>query len=145
MSQLDDAPAAMDGKVVDLAVRKAERVGAASRLRMPAAWKPLAGFAAAASMGAAAVFFLQPQSGGDASGGEQPVRGIPVAGTLAHWKQQPGVVQPVALTSDEAHNQMLQEYLMDHSSAVAGEGFGSTLRYARFAAHTADYRNGSGE
>ena len=40
----------------------------------------------------------------------------------------------------QAHADELRQYLMDHSSAVAGEGLGGTLRYARFAAHTADYR-----
>lgn len=137
MSRLDPAPAAADAKVVDLAVHKASRSGR-QRFTGTAAWKPLIGFAAAASVGAAAVFLLQPQSG---TVDPTPSNGIPAAGTLAHWNRGDArAVQPVAVAGDEAHAQMLREYLMDHSSAVAGEGLGSTLRYARFAAHTADYR-----
>jgi len=41
--------------------------------------------------------------------------------------------------------QMLREYLMDHSNAIADEGVGGTLRYARFAAHTAEYRSQTDE
>lgn len=142
MSQLDPRPAAADAKVVDLAVHKASRVSR-SRFAGAAAWKPLVGFAAAASVGAAAVFFLQPQSGNPDS---TPGNSIPVAGTMAHWNRGDArAVQPVAVVGDEAHAQMLREYLMDHSSAVAGEGLGNTLRYARFAAHTADYRPESSE
>lgn len=145
MSRLDTAPAPADATVIDLAARQATRQvtrqagrpSALQTLRNPV-WKPLVGFAAAASMGAAAVFLLQPQA--------NPIdpdrqMGIPAAGTLAHWQSAPAsAVQAVVLSEDQAHADELRQYLMDHSSAVAGEGLGGTLRYARFAAHTADSR-----
>lgn len=145
MGRLDATPGAVDdpARIVDLASRRTRRAAATAsaeqRRRSGYPWRPLVGFAAAASMGAAAVFFLQPQQDADPS---RPV-GIPAAGTLAHWNSAtPAGVEarPVALSQDDAHAEMLREYLIDHSSVAAGEGLGSTLRYARFAAHTADYR-----
>lgn len=137
MNRLDTAPAPADATVIDLAARQASRQSATRVLHNPI-WKPLVGFAAAASMGAAAVFLLQPQA--DTIDPDRQM-GIPAAGTLAHWQSSPTpAVQTVVLSEDQAHADELHQYLMDHSSAVAGEGLGSTLRYARFAAHTADYR-----
>ncbi len=131
MSKLDASPAAADAKVVDLAVHRANR-----RSRIASFWKPAVGFAAAASVGAAAVMFIQPQ-GGPAAGARQP--GFVQAGTVASWSQTPEL--RTVSTADDPHSQMLREYLMDHSNAIADEGVGGTLRYARFAAHTAEYRS----
>lgn len=143
MSRLDDAPAPADARVVEMAAHRAHREAAAAAppsVRSVFAWRPLVGFAAAASVGAAAVFFLQPKEGAGIGEPGRPV-GIPVAGTLANWNTGTvTAVQPVALSEDEAHAEMLREYLIDHSSAVAGESLGGTLRYARFAAHTVQYR-----
>ncbi len=135
MGKLDAVPAIAGARVVDLAVHKANRRG-----RMGSIWKPAIGFAAAASVGAAAVMFIQPQNG--------PVNGrdpnvIP-AGTVASWSQTPEL-RTVSTTTDDPHSQMLREYLMDHSNAIADEGVGGTLRYARFAAHTAEYRSQTDE
>lgn len=130
MARLDPAPAAAS-KVVDLAVHKAGRRG-----RLASFWKPAAGFAAAASVGAAAVMWVQPGSGpSNGNGGS----GFTPAGSVASWSQTPEL--RTVSTADDAHSQMLREYLMDHSNAIADEGVGGTLRYARFAAHTAEYRS----
>lgn len=131
MSALDAAPAA-DARVVDLAVHRAARGRRISR-----AWKPLAGLAAAASVGAAAALFVRPSG---------PVGPEPWAlasiGSPARWAPaQDTNLQPVL--NDDAHAQMLREYLIDHSNAISDEGMGGTLRYARFAAHTAEYKAGN--
>lgn len=122
MDQLDAVPV---GNVVDLAVHRA------SRPAMTRAWKPLVGFAAAASMGAAAVYFVQPNY--------EPLRSSG-SNLASAWNQDVAVAPRVVSSGDEAYAQMLSEYLMDHSNAIANEGMGGTLRYARFAAHTAEYR-----
>jgi negative regulator of sigma E activity len=124
MARLDVAPAAADAKVVDLAVHKAGKV---ARRPLAAYWKPAVGFAAAASMGAAAVMLIQPQS-------EQRYVS---AGSVATLVAPDRNLRTVS-AQDAAHADMLREYLMDHSNAVADEGVGGTLRYARFAAHTAE-------
>lgn len=129
MSALDEAPAAA-AKVVDLAARRASRRAAVARI-----WKPLVGFAAAASMGAAAVYVIQPGGSPTRSGGPEFA-----SGTLARWNVDGSEPRTVASTGDEAYAQMLREYMMDHSNAIADEGVGGTLRYARFAAHTAEHR-----
>lgn len=131
MSKLDAAPAVAGAKVVELAVHKAGRV---ARRPLAAYWKPAVGFAAAASMGAAAVMFVQPQTEPSAGGGYAPT------GAVASWTGSDANLRTVRV-EDEAHTQMLREYLMDHSNAIADEGVGGTLRYARFAAHTAEYRS----
>jgi negative regulator of sigma E activity len=132
MAQLDAAPAAVDAKVVDLAVRRAARAP-----RLAAFWKPAIGFAAAASVGAAAIMLIQPQAEPTAVPASA---GLVANGTVAGWSAAAPALRTVS-AEDTAHAQMLREYLMDHSSAVADEGVGGTLRYARFAAHTAEYRS----
>lgn len=139
MSRLEAAPAGADAKVVDLAVHRAT-VSAARRPRVASMWKPVVGFAAAASVGAAAVMFLQPQSGG---GVAEPVGGP--AASVASIGSTDRNLRTVSNDVEDAHTQMLREYLMDHSNAIADEGVGGTLRYARFAAHTAEYRSQSDE
>ena len=140
MSQLDAQPVSHP-KVVDLASRRLTRFP-----KIATYWKPMVGFAAAASMGAAAVLLVQPAAdrtlpGVDANGF--------TSGQLAGWVPAGGsniALQPVAsLDRDDAHAEMLQQYLMDHSNAIAGDGVGGTLRYARFAAHTAEYQTQADE
>lgn len=126
MSKLD-AGLDTNDKIVDLAVHRATR---AARRPLLSYWKPAVGFAAAASMGAAAVMFVQPQ--GEAEGGRYVS-----AGSVATLAAPDRNLRTVS-AQDAEHAQMLREYLMDHSNAVADEGLGSTLRYARFAAHTAE-------
>jgi negative regulator of sigma E activity len=143
MSRLEAAPAGPDAKVVDLVVHRAN-VAVARRRRMSTLWKPAVGFAAAASVGAAAVMFLQqPQNAGDLaeSGG-----GLAPAGLATAIGPSDRNLRTVSTNEvDSAHAQMLREYLMDHSNAIADEGVGGTLRYARFAAHTAEYRSQADE
>jgi len=141
MSQLDAAPAVADAKVVDLAVHRANTAGA-RRGRVTAMWKPMVGFAAAASVGAAAVMFLQPQSGG---GLAEPGMGPAPAGVATIGSTDRNLRTVATSDVDQAHAQMLREYLMDHSNAIADEGVGGTLRYARFAAHTAEARSQTDE
>lgn len=132
MAALDAAPAAADAKVVDLAARRASVMPgrAAGKLWQPV-WKPLVGFAAAASVGAAAVLMVQPQS--DAPGRDATTP-LPVAGSrLQTASAEPG-------SPEDAHFRLVRDYVMDHSNSISGEGVGGTLRYARFAAHTAVYR-----
>ncbi|MCC2655913.1 MAG: hypothetical protein K0Q76_1021 [Panacagrimonas sp.] len=140
MSSLDAAPAAADAKVVDLAVHRAGRA-VARRPRVASFWKPAVGFAAAASVGAAAVMYLQPQRGGVA----EPGVGLGTASIATMGPADPNLRTVGASDVENAHAQMLREYLMDHSNAVADEGVGGTLRYARFAAHTAEYRSQTDE
>lgn len=135
MSKLDDQPSFNSDKVVGIA---GKRTAVADRIKR--FWKPVAGFAAAASMGAAAVLLVQPQVANtefqiapDVVADLQPLQ----------WAQVSEVAS--AEPQDDSHSEMLREYLMDHNNAVAGEGVGGTLRYARFAAHTAEYRPYAGE
>lgn len=121
MSRLDAAPEAPGAKVVDLAVRKAMRQPN-GRPSWASIWKPAAGLAAAASVGAAAVLFIR------------PAEEIGATETLA-INDPAEVVDP----EEQAYRQMLREYVMDHSNSLGDDGMGGTLRYARFAAHTAAY------
>ncbi|AXQ30227.1 hypothetical protein D0B54_16775 [Solimonas sp. K1W22B-7] len=114
---------------------------------MLARWKPLAGFAAAASFGAAAVLVALPQGhqagsipGG--AGGFSPASvTAPVSLPLPSGRPQ-GLR---AVSASAAEIQQLQEddlsnYLIEHSNTAASRGMGGTLSYARFAAHNAVYR-----
>ena len=138
MSKLDPVPAVAGAKVVDIAVHKANRKSALAMF-----WKPAVGFAAAASMGAAAVMLIQPQANTGSGDGAGP---FVTAGTIADsgFNRRDPNLHTVS-GDEDAHARMLREYLMDHSSAIADEGVGGTLRYARFAAHTAEYRPQSDE
>jgi negative regulator of sigma E activity len=115
-------------------------------------WKPLAGFAAAASMGAAAVLLLVPDA---QTPGTAPA--VAVNDNAGRYVSAPGFVQvanqaslqTVSSRSEDVRNwpdansadaQQLREYLFDHSNSAAAQGVGGTLRYARFAAYNADYR-----
>lgn len=110
--------------------------------RRPAArvWKPLIGLAAAASMGALAVLLVRPESRSlPAPAGSSVSLPDPGAGPLLSVSADPALVQAWP-RSDDASARQLRSFLIDHSSAMAEEGVGGTLRYARFAAHTADLR-----
>ncbi len=139
MAALDEEPVYGSDKVVDFARPVTSRTGRVSRF-----WKPVAGFAAAASMGAAAVLLVQPQAAEQE--GQSAVAQITAVQPI-QWAapvSRDAVKQLTSAPQDE-HSQMLREYLIDHSNAVSGEGVGGTLRYARFAAHTAEYRPYSDE
>lgn len=132
MSALDDAPEALNLKVVDLA----------SRRKAPA-WKPLAGLALAASFGAVAVLVTQPArepvAVESAASTAAPQTSVPVS--LPATRARTRALQSVALRPDEIEQQdELNSLLMEHNGSMSGQGMGGTLRYARFAAHTAEYR-----
>lgn len=147
MERLDDE--AERPKLVDLAVHRASRAAALARTavspRRMSFWKPAVGFAAAASMGAAAVLLVQPQTAVDGlaadAGGAIAVPGFPSGGV----SQPVAFDSPASLDADEQYRRMLREYLMDHSHSIAGEGMGSTMGFTRIVAHTADYRQQNSE
>lgn len=133
-----EAGAGASGKVVGIDSRRS-RMGRAAR---SVAWKPVAGFAAAASVGAAAVLLLTPdQWSNPAPSGPAGVMEVsqqartddPVGGAEAV-----SVESELAAVPNAAQRRLLREYLMNHSSSVAEQGVGGTLRYARFAAYTTD-------
>lgn len=140
MARLDE-PARSDQKVRPLRAPP-------PRLRLPRWAVPAGGLAAAASLGAAAVLVIQPESR------QQPMpvpAGLAAIGEPVDWARESGqtVAQVEAVTVAERpeiveaqppQGQLLDEYLIDHSYAVAGEGMSGTMRYARFAAHEAEYR-----
>ena len=138
MAHLDPVPeAVVNSKVVELTRRKPVR-----------RWQSLAGYAAAASVAAVALLISFNTS-------------IPVTGDTAAVSEVAAVTPPqavasvaptrdVALRQDDGSQQWtdagddLDNYLMEHNSSVGGQGMavGGTLRYARFAAHSADYQPG---
>lgn len=109
----------------------------------PVAWKPVVGFAAAASVGVAAVLLLAPARWAGPPSGAGAV--VAAADTLAPELGSNAAVaslRPVSLGAPQAQDaeqrRLLREYLMNHSSSVAEQGVGGPLRYARFAAYTTD-------
>jgi negative regulator of sigma E activity len=140
--------------------RVVELAGVRKRLREASRrinWKPAIGFAAAASMGAAAVMFVRPGSDAVAppyGGGPQqasPTGGAflavsndvsaPVFGSLRSASlsanDHEGGLTAVQYSGVAAEtSRQLREYLIDHSNSTVGQGVGGTLQYARFAAHS---------
>lgn len=116
MSSLDTQPqASAHPKVVELASRRQNPV-----------WKPLVGLAVAASVAVIALLAgLNFTSSGTAPGIE--------ATQPQTYSQQVASSQPVV-------DEDLDNYLIEHNNSLAEQGMGGTLRYARFAAHTAAYR-----
>lgn len=133
-------------KVVDLVVRKAMTDAARpAPSRMKTFWKPAVGFAAAASMGAAAVLLVQPQQAVEgAPGFEMPLAAASFSGTQPVGFGIHGVSNP-ATDSEEQYRRMLREYMMDHSHSIAGEGMGSTIGFTRIVAHTDEDRRQNDE
>ena len=118
MSKLDVLPQERaNPKVVELVSR-----------RKPFLWKPLAGLAAAASVAAVALLaglsFTASQSTNPAS-------------TVA--AATPTQVYSRQVAANQVPDEDLDNYLIEHNNSLAEQGMGGTLRYARFAAHTAAY------
>jgi negative regulator of sigma E activity len=95
-------------------------------------WRPLAGLAAAAAIGAVAVLAVRPSADPAPLTVAQPTGG---AAPL-------NVVQPV---QDQRWNQLeadyakqLNQYLLTYNHSRARQGMGSTLGYARYTAYTAE-------
>lgn len=137
--------AGLDAQPAELANPKVQE------FRRPAAfnWRPVAGLAAAASV--ATVALLVGMHGGAqaplADGGlaAQPVAPLtqPVSypvGTPAR-NLQAVALRPSGEQQWQDAGDDLDNYLIEHNSSVAGQGvsMGGTLRYARFAAHSATY------
>lgn len=136
MAGLDDLPAeAANPRVVELAGR-----------RRNWSWKPLAGLAAAASVAAVALMVgfnhsAQPELGGQVAQAPAAVEAVAYQAPV----QSPRL-RALAVTANGEQQWVdagddLDNYLIEHSNSVAGQGvgMGGTLRYARFAAHTAAY------
>lgn len=151
MSQLEE-PVRHGARVIDLAAWRRRVVA------LP--WKPAAGLAAAASMGAAAVLFVGAERaagvGGRADGapvdfspgiGVGDPLGLPgSSGRLqsVSFSSQPGASDAPSFADDE-YRELLRDYLINHNNALSDSGVGGTLRYARFAAYNADYRGDTAE
>jgi negative regulator of sigma E activity len=110
------------------------------------AWRPVIGFATAASV-ASIAFVL-----GYRSPSVPPVVATakaPASLVATPAVREMAVVEPVravpvaarstAESQQEWDGRSLNTYLMDYSSYRAGAGMADTLGYARFAAHTAEY------
>lgn len=131
MARLDDMPEAVNPKVVELGGR-----------RKIFQWKPVAGLAAAASVAAAALLVSMPaqkQDAAEPAGSFVPQIAAPVS--FPAVRRSSRSLQAAALRPEELEQQdELNSLLIEHNSSMAGQGMGGTLRYARFAAHTAEYR-----
>lgn len=101
---------------------------------------PAAGLALAAGVGALAVLALRPDAGLPAPATELAALD-PVADTAATG---PAESTEAAQRSwdqlDPGDAERLNAYLIAYSQSRAQQGMGSTLGYARYAAHTAEYR-----
>ena len=136
------------GRVVDIAAFRRKLVA------LP--WKGTVGFAAAASMGAAAVLFLAPQQHGeqfDGGSGSSEGASVRVSNPLANTITLPGVrssgrLQAVSLGgnsynannagttfADEEYAALLRDYIASRNAAYDGS---ASLRNARFDSTTAD-------
>ena len=141
MAGLDEAPLPASDKLVDLDSRRPSRRAVLAR------WKPVAGFAAAASFGAVAMLVTLPQTALVAQHGEAAPGFSPAAVTAPVSLPLPSA-RPQglrAVSASAAEIQQMQEddlsnYLIEHSNTAASRGMGGTLSYARFAAHNAVYR-----
>ncbi|MGH8456070.1 MAG: sigma-E factor negative regulatory protein [Stenotrophobium sp.] len=135
MAHLDSVPeAVVNPKVVELSLRHA-----------PRRWHSLAGLAAAASVAAVALL-VSFNASTPVTGQNETPAAVAVNSATNPSRASPDFTRTVALKDDgEQHwvsaGDDLDNYLMEHSSSVAGEGMGmgGTLRYARFAAHSAAY------
>ncbi len=137
MSRLDAAPAPMGANVVDLAARRPTPIPT----RRSFDWRALSGWAVAASVALVAVTL---NLGGnnreslDAAGSSAlPQVSNPVSVPLPN--RRPRNLQTVSLSPDEqAMDEDLRNYLIEHSNTLAERGMGGTLSYARFAAYNLD-------
>ena len=148
-----DQPCICAGVMAGLDAQPAELANPRVReFRRPAAfnWRPMAALAAAASVATVALLVgmhggaqAPPANGGVAAAQSavpltQPVS-YPV-GTPARYLQAVAL-RPSGEQQWQDAGDDLDNYLIEHNSSVAGQGvsMGGTLRYARFAAHSATY------
>lgn len=105
-------------------------------------WRPAFGLAMAAGLGALAVLVFRPDTG------ELPATLVadaePVA--MATLPGSPSAAQATVVAQhnwdqlDPGDAERLNAYLIAYSQSRAEQGMGSTLGFARYAAHTAEYR-----
>lgn len=127
---------AVQSEPVPLAVAHPGVASLAARRRRPI-WQPLAGLAVAASVAMVAVTLsLNTAPLADpADPGTGPEAAAPVAAPRdLRLVSNSVTAQPL----DAEETWLLNNYLLEHNSALASQGVGGTLRYARFAAHTTD-------
>lgn len=109
-------------------------------------WAPMAGWAVAASVAVVAVTLNYGDRGGEGAGGggggmSPQVQTSPVL--VPAVQRRPRYLQAVSAHSEpapDAAQEDLRQYLIEHSNTLADRGMGGSLSYARFAAHTAEYR-----
>ncbi|MDR3415335.1 MAG: sigma-E factor negative regulatory protein [Nevskia sp.] len=149
-----DQAASRGGKVVPLPVVAANRGGVPR-------WRPLAGMAMAASLGALAVVGANRWLGRTAVPEAVPAgvaQAVPAPGAsglqpVTFPAQQPGRLVPVSAVGaepletrwsqlDAETASQLNEFMLEHSNLRAEQGMGGTLAYPRMAVHTAEYRAG---
>ncbi|HUP92761.1 MAG TPA: sigma-E factor negative regulatory protein [Solimonas sp.] len=129
MSQLDAEP------------KSSSTVVALYRKPAPAfQWRPLAGLAAAASFGALAVLVAMPQSRDAAISGAAPSAVVDGQLTKVSVPVRPLPPNVLAVSASQDEVDDLRNYMIEHSNTLADRGMGGSLSYARFTAHTADYR-----
>lgn len=140
--------AGLDAMPAELASPKVREL----RRRPAFSWRPLAGLAAAASVATVALLVGIHSGGGSqaplapadlATQADAPLVqpvSYPVAAPARNLQavslRTTGADQPWTDAGDDLDN-----YLIEHNSSMAGQGvsMGGTLRYARFAAHSATY------
>lgn len=130
MSGLDARPQTVGSKVVPL-----------FRQRIRGYWKPLAGFAAAASVaGVALTLNLGDRSSTVAAGAGMNLPQVSAPVSVPVVQRRPRYLQAVSASADDvqraAMEDELRSYLIEHSNTLADRGMGATLSYARFAAHS---------
>lgn len=135
---VSDLMQAVRAEPLPLALAHPQVASLAARRRRPI-WQPLAGLAVAASVAMVAVTLsLNTAPLADpavADSVSDPDAAAPVAAPRdLRLVSNEGVAQP--LDADETW--LLNNYLLEHNNALASQGVGGTLRYARFAAHTTD-------
>jgi len=137
MSQLDAAPAPAGAKVVDLVAQQP----ASAKVPRSFDWRALSGWAVAASVAMVAValnFGGNSRDAMDAAGNSSlPQVSTPVSVPMPN--RRPRNLQTVSLSPDEqAMDEDLRNYLIEHSNTLAERGMGGTLSYARFATYNTD-------
>lgn len=137
-SWVRDVMQAVRSEPVPLALAHPRVTSLAARRRRPI-WQPLAGLAVAASVAMVAVTLslntapLADPAAADI--GVDAEASTPVTAPRdLRLVSNDGLAQP--LDADETW--LLNNYLLEHNNALASQGVGGTLRYARFAAHTTD-------
>jgi hypothetical protein len=137
MAALEPAP--RTATVISLPVRRSRSRGS---------WSGWAGWAAAASIAVVALLVnlpgnrpeIAPQAPGLVQDGPLPGSGSPQGGRDLRTVRYDG---GGAIEPDE--EDPLANYLMEHNNTLANQGMAGTLRYTRFAAHTAQYRVPEGQ